>query len=90
MSCGCAGLVAPARPIWKERYALIPMDGYCAWKRPDGTPYDLWIRIHWCLGARALGVAPKTLTVEASIRDWESWTGLAFAESRLYVVPGAL
>jgi hypothetical protein len=35
-------------------------------------------------------VAPNTLTVEAPVEQWEAWTDMAFPESGVYVVPGAL
>jgi hypothetical protein len=89
-SNGCASLIAPVRPTWKSRYPLTPMERYVTWRRPDGAPLDPWLRVHWRLGAEQVRVAPNTLTVEATIEDWEGWTGMAFPESGPYVVPGAL
>jgi hypothetical protein len=28
------------------------------------------------------------MTIEATIEDWESWTGLSFPQSGRYVIPG--
>ena len=28
--------MAPVRPTWKERYPLVPIERYAAWRRPDG------------------------------------------------------
>ncbi len=86
----CTALIAPVRPTWKTRYPLASFERYVEWKRVDGSPFDPWIRVHWRLGATPLCVAPNTLTVEASIKDWEQWTQMVFPDSGMYVVPGAL
>jgi len=87
---GLHALVAPVRPTHKHHYPLIPMDRYVRWRRPDGSPFDPWLRVHWRLGARVLGVARCSMVVEGRVRDWERWTGLSFPASGEYVVPGAL
>jgi hypothetical protein len=46
--------------------------------------------VHWRLGAVPLRVAPNILTVEGSLPDWASWTGMTFPDSGPYVVEGAL
>jgi len=86
----CTSLIAPVRPTWKSRYPLTPMERYVEWKRSDGAPLDPWIRVHWRLGAQPLCVAPNTLTVEGTVKEWEAWTGMDFPESGLYVIPGGL
>ena len=86
----CTSLIVPARPTWKSRYPLTSMERYVEWKRADGAPLDPWIRLHWRLGAVPLCVAPNTLTVEGTVRDWEEWTQTAFPDTGEYVVPGAL
>ena len=46
-SAGLAnGVIAPVRPTWKERYPLIPIEEYMEWRRPDGSHFDPWLRIH--------------------------------------------
>jgi GNAT superfamily N-acetyltransferase len=87
---GCTALIAPVRPTWKSRYPLAPIARYVEWKRADGAPFDPWIRVHWRLGAVPLRVAPNILTVEGSLPDWASWTGMTFPDSGPYVVEGAL
>lgn len=42
------------------------------------------------MGAEQLQIAPKTLTVTASVAQWEKWTGLPLPDSGEYVVTGAL
>jgi GNAT superfamily N-acetyltransferase len=87
---GCTSLIAPVRPTWKTRYPLTPMDRYQRWTRPDGAPFDPWLRVHWRMGAEFLKIAANTLTVEGTVAEWEQWTGMAFPDSGAYVVPGAL
>jgi hypothetical protein len=83
-------LVAPVRPTLKHLYPLTPMERYTQWKRPDGAPFDPWIRVHWRLGAEQLCVAPRTAGSTGTVAEWEKWTGMAFPESGQYIVPGAL
>jgi len=86
----CRSLIAPVRPTLKSQYPLATMQRYVDWKLPDGAPFDPWLRVHWRLGAQTLQVAPNTLTVEGTLKDWEQWTGMIFPDSGPYVVPGAL
>ena len=86
----CTSLIAPVRPTLKSSYPLTPMERYVEWKRPDGAPFDPWMRVHWRLGAETLGLAWNTMTVINTVKNWEQWTGMAFPESGPYVVPGAL
>jgi len=87
---GLECLIAPVRPTWKERYPLIPLEDYVRWTREDGMPFDPWIRLHTRLGAEILALAPRSLDISGSVADWESWTGMHFAQDGDYVVPGAL
>jgi hypothetical protein len=43
-------VIAPVRPTWKERYPLIPIERYAAWRRPDGSHLDPWLRVHEVVG----------------------------------------
>ena len=83
-------LVAPVRPTWKERYPLIPLESYVAWRRGDGLPYDPWLRTHERLGGEILDTAPRSMTISGSRAEWEEWTELTFPEDGDYVIPGAL
>jgi GNAT superfamily N-acetyltransferase len=87
---GLDGLIAPARPTWKERYPLVPIERYVAWRRGDGELYDPWLRTHERLGAELLGPAPRSLTIAGSREEWQQWTELVFPEDGDYVVSGAL
>jgi len=43
---GLPHLIAPVRPSRKDRYPTIPIARYARWTRPDGSPFDPWIRAH--------------------------------------------
>jgi hypothetical protein len=66
------------------------MERYIAWRRPDGTHFDPWLRTHERLGAEIVKVAPQSTRVPGSVGEWEEWTEMAFPETGAYVVPGAL
>lgn len=87
---GCEHLLAPLRPSLKERYPLAPIEDYMWWKRPDGQPFDPWIRIHVKLGATLLMPAPRSMRITGTVAEWESWTGMAFPASGTYVFPQGL
>jgi GNAT superfamily N-acetyltransferase len=78
---GLTGLVVPVRPAAKSVYPLTPMQRYVHWTRPDGAPFDYWLRTHWRLGATVLAVCPASLVVEADVGAWEAWTGMLFPET---------
>jgi hypothetical protein len=83
-------LIAPVRPTLKSSYPDTPFDQYVTLKREDGSPVDPWVRVHWKLGATVLKTAPGTLTVEGTVKEWESWTDMRFPSSGEYMVDGAL
>jgi hypothetical protein len=85
---GLGVLIAPVRPTHKTLYPLIPLERYARWARPDGLPFDPWMRVHHRLGATILGIAARSLVVTGTVA--EEWTGLSFPGSGDYVVPEAL
>jgi hypothetical protein len=87
---GLRHLVAPVRPMWKDRYPLTPIERYAGWRRPDGELLDPWMRVHERLGARVSTPLPESLRISGSVAEWESWTGLALPESGVYVFPEGL
>lgn len=87
---GLAPLVAPIRPSWKDRYPLIPIERYATWKRPDGLPFDPWLRLHHRLGGRVLRSEPRSMHITAPVADWEAWTMMTFPDDGSYVFPGGL
>lgn len=87
---GLTSVIAPVRPTWKQKYPTIPIEHYAHWKRDDGAPFDPWLRVHWRLGGRQLGIAPRSMMIKGTVSEWSEWTGMALPESGQYVVPGAL
>ena len=83
-------LIVPVRPTLKSRYPLTSFDQYVTWKRTDGSPFGPWLRVHWKLGASVLGIAPRAMTVEGPVEEWENWTDMVFPASGESVVEGAL
>jgi GNAT superfamily N-acetyltransferase len=87
---GFRAVIACVRPTDKHRYPLAPIERYAHWTRPDGEPFDAWIRLHVRLGGRIVRAAPRSMTMRGTVADWESWTGMAFPETGIYVVPLAI
>jgi hypothetical protein len=87
---GLEHLIAPVRPSRKDRYPTIPIERYARWRRPDGSPFDPWVRVHTGLGARIGPVIPRSMLITGTTGEWESWTGLQFPETGDYVFPAGL
>jgi hypothetical protein len=87
---GLAPLIAPVRPSWKDRYPLTPIERYATWTRPDGLPFDPWLRVHARMGATILRTEPESLQIEAPVADWEQWTEMTFPDDGTYVFPAGL
>jgi hypothetical protein len=88
-AAGYRAVIACVRPTEKHRYPLTPIERYAEWTRPDGLPFDPWIRLHVRLGGRIVRAAPRSMRITGSVADWEGWTGLSFPESGPYIVPTA-
>jgi GNAT superfamily N-acetyltransferase len=89
-SHGFRSLIAPVRPSWKERYPLVPIEEYAAWRRGDGLLFDPWMRVHERLGATVLKPEPRSLRITGTVSEWESWTGMAFPASGDHWFPQGL
>jgi hypothetical protein len=89
-SHGLQSLIAPVRPNWKERYPLVPIEHYAAWRRPDGLLFDPWMRVHERIGARVLKPEPLSLQITGTVAEWQDWTDMTFPESGDYWFPGGL
>jgi hypothetical protein len=87
---GLGHLIAPVRPSHKDRYPIIPIERYAHWTRPDGSPFDPWVRVHTQLGARIGPAIPRSLEITGTVEQWESWTQLRFPETGDYVFPAGL
>ena len=90
VDAGLTRVVCPVRPTLKSSYPLVPMDRFAAWRRPDGTAVDPWIRTHERLGANIIGTAARSMVITGSVADWAASTGMVFPETDRYVVPDAL
>ena len=88
-AAGYRAVIACVRPTLKSSYPLTPIERYATWTRPDGLPFDPWIRLHVRLGGRIVRAEPKSMTMFGSVAEWERWTGLTFPESGRYIVPFA-
>lgn len=89
-AAGLNNLIAPVRPSLKDRYPTVPIDRYARWSRPDGSPFDPWIRVHTLLGARIGPALPRSLHISGTVAEWESWTRMRFPETGNYVFPAGL
>lgn len=89
-SGGLRELIAPVRPTLKSKYPLIPIERYMEWRRDDGSHFDPWVRIHERMSGEIIGAAPESMTIEASVTEWQEWTGMALPADGSYVVPGML
>ena len=87
---GFGSLIAPVRPNWKERYPLVPIEEYAAWRRKDGLLFDPWMRVHERLGATVLKPEPHSLRITGTVAEWEGWTGMDFPEGGDYWFPRGL
>lgn len=86
---GLGAVIACVRPTDKHRYPLIPIEDYAFWTRPDGEPFDAWIRLHARLGGRIVRGSPRAMTIRGSVADWQRWTGEAFPSTGRYLLPVA-
>lgn len=87
---GLESLIAPVRPSWKERYPLVPIERYAAWRREDGLLFDPWLRVHERLGASVLRPEPHSLRITGTVAEWEEWVEMAFPDSGSYPFPHGL
>lgn len=87
---GMKALFAPVRPNLKHRYPLTPMERYITWTTEKGEPFDPWMRVHWRAGAQIIKACNAAMVIPGTLADWESWSGMRFPESGLYVIPDAL
>ncbi len=78
------------RPSLKERYPLAPIERYARWTRPDGQPFDPWIRTHTRRGGEIVAPAPRSMRITGTVAEWEAWTGLDLPDDGEYVFPHGL
>lgn len=85
---GLRRFIAPLRPTQKEQYPLMSIEDYMDWRRPDGSPFDAWLRLQTRMGAEIVGAAERSIIIESTLEDWSDWTGLQFPYSGEYIIPG--
>lgn len=86
---GASDVVGPVRPTSKPGPHITVAD-WAAQTRDDGLPSDAWLRVHVRLGGRIVKIAPLSMTIPGTLRDWRAWTGEDFTTDGLVEVPGAL
>jgi GNAT superfamily N-acetyltransferase len=89
-AAGYQAVIVAVRPSLKPRYPITPMERYCRWTRPDGLPFDPWLRAHVRVGGEILHMAHPSMVIEGTADEWEQWAGMQFPESGDYVVDGAM
>ena len=87
---GFGDLYAPLRPNDKHQEPHTRFAEYVARTRPDGLPYDSWLRTHLRAGARIVKIAPCSMVITGTLAEWSAWTGITLDRSGDVVVPGAL
>ena len=87
---GLRGVLAPVRPSRKHEFAEESIEAYVSRRDEKGRLLDPWLRVHEEMGDERPGFLHKSLTVTASIQDWEKWTGMRFSTSGSYCIPDGL
>lgn len=87
---GMSHINTALRPTLKDQYPLHPIEEYAQWRRQDGELFDPWLRNWERRGAEFIKVEPESTVIEATVEQWESWTGLAYPVSGEYWLPGGL
>jgi hypothetical protein len=86
---GLHDLFGPVRPSRKHEDPHAAMADYARATRTDGLPADPWLRVHVRMGGRVVKVAPSSMVIPGTLREWREWTGMPFDESGEVVVPFA-
>jgi GNAT superfamily N-acetyltransferase len=89
-AAGFRAVIACVRPTAKAHYPLMPIEDYAAWRRPDGLPFDPWLRVHARAGGRIVRPSPRSMIISGTVAEWRERTGLEFPVSGPYIVEGAL
>ncbi len=87
---GLSHLIAPVRPSSKDRYPITPIEHYLEWTRPNGEPFDPWVRIHLRRGGKISKPIPHSMLITGTVAEWESWTGMRFPGDGEYTFPDGL
>ena len=60
------------------------------WSRRDGELFDPWLRNWERGGSKFVKAEPESTVIEATVEQWELWTGVAYPVSGEYWLPGGL
>lgn len=87
---GAEALIAPVRPSLKSKYPLIPLKEYVEWRRPDGSRYDSWLKIHEGIGGRIVKISKDAMIATRPLEFWKELSGQDYLSSGKYLIDGAL
>jgi GNAT superfamily N-acetyltransferase len=87
---GCLRTLVLLRTHAKVDHPLTPYVRYLAATRPDGRPFDPWLRQAWAVGLRPVRGVDRSLIASAPLERWASWAGRPFPTSGPELVPGAI
>ena len=87
---GLRRVLAPVRPNRKHVFPEEEIETYANRRDEKGRLLDPWLRVHEELGGERLGFMHESVTVTASIQDWEKWTEMRFSTSGSYCIPDGL
>jgi len=66
----------------------MPMREYVDNVAADCLPADPWLRTHLRAGAKIVKIAPHSMTIVGTIKDWSRWTGMPFDRSGEVAIAG--
>ena len=87
---GLTSVISAIRPTLKDQYPLAPIEEYAHWRREDGQLFDPWLRAQERMGSELIKTVAASTVIEATISEWEGWTGMQFPASGEYWLPGGL
>ena len=87
---GLERVIVAVRPTGKSARPDLSFEQWCELRREDGLPVDNWLRSHARVGGRVLRLEPRSQRIEASVPQWELWSGQKFPTSGDYPVKDAL
>ncbi|WP_158899997.1 amino acid adenylation domain-containing protein [Burkholderia sp. L27(2015)] len=82
--------LGPVRPVGMSEQSDMDVHAWAQARDERGEPLDFWLRVNQRLGARILGVADHSQLVQGTLKQWRRWTGVSFAASGSYALPGML
>jgi GNAT superfamily N-acetyltransferase len=85
LSARFSRFVVPVRPL-----TAIPWEQVVNFRRPDGAHLDPWIRTHERLGARIVGICPRSMKITAPLTQWSEWGATFDLHERTGSIPGGL